>query len=52
MPRRPDETLTHADPYSAERVRQGRIILRKPWMKAVFLIGLVATVLAALFFSR
>jgi len=28
--------------YSGERVRQGDIILRKPWQRVVFLIGLIA----------
>jgi hypothetical protein len=27
--------------YSAEKVRQGDIILRKPWQRIVFLLGLV-----------
>lgn len=26
--------------YSAERVRQGEIVLRKPWQRIVFLAGL------------
>jgi hypothetical protein len=28
--------------YRAEKVRQGDIILRKPWQRVVFLIGLIA----------
>jgi hypothetical protein len=27
--------------YSAEKVRQGDIILRKPWQRIVFVLGLV-----------
>ena len=39
--------------YSAERVRQGEIILRKPWQKAVFFAGLIGCVvlLLALYFA-
>jgi hypothetical protein len=44
MARRPD-------PHSADRVRQGEIILKRPWMRVVFIVGLVLMVLAALFFS-
>jgi uncharacterized membrane protein len=40
------------DPYTSEKARQGEIILRKPWMRAVFIGGLVLAVLLALFFSR
>lgn len=28
--------------YSAEKVRQGDIVLRKPWQRIVFLFGLAA----------
>jgi|Hof3ISUMetaT_4_FD_contig_21_1197449_length_222_multi_3_in_0_out_0_1 hypothetical protein len=28
--------------YRAENVRQGDIVLRKPWQRVVFLIGLIA----------
>ena len=28
--------------YQAQKVRQGDIILRKPWQRVVFLIGLIA----------
>lgn len=28
--------------YSAEKIRQGDIILRKPWQRVVFLAGLIA----------
>lgn len=34
--------------YSAEKVRQGEIILRKPWERVVFLAGLVGAFVLAL----
>ena len=34
--------------YPGEKVRQGEIILRKPWMRVVFIAGLVGCVLLAL----
>jgi hypothetical protein len=34
--------------YPGEEVRQGEIILRKPWMRVVFIAGLVGCVLLAL----
>jgi hypothetical protein len=34
--------------YSGEKVRQGDIILRKPWQRFVFLFGLVAPVILLL----
>jgi hypothetical protein len=34
--------------YPAEKARQGEIILRKPWMRVVFIAGLVGCVLFAL----
>jgi hypothetical protein len=34
--------------YLAEKARQGEIILRKPWMRVVFVAGLVGCVLLAL----
>ena len=36
--------------YSAEDVRQGEIILKRPWQRAVFILGLAGAVLLALFF--
>jgi len=39
--------------YSAEKVRQGEIILKRPWQRAVFISGLsgiVVLVAAVLFF--
>jgi hypothetical protein len=37
--------------YSAEKVRQGVIVLRKRWQRVVFVVGLVGAVLLALFVS-
>lgn len=37
--------------YSAEKVRQGTIVLRKRWQRVVFIAGLVGSVLLALFVS-
>lgn len=34
--------------YSAEQVTQGKIILRKPWQRIVFMTGLAAAVLLPL----
>ncbi|WP_275195261.1 hypothetical protein [Bradyrhizobium sp. CSA207] len=34
--------------YPAEKARQGEIILRKPWMRLVFIAGLVGCVLLVL----
>jgi hypothetical protein len=34
--------------YSAEKVRGGEIILRKPWQKAVFVAGLAGSILLLL----
>jgi hypothetical protein len=34
--------------YAAEKVRQGEIILKRPWQKVVFLGGLAASVLLVL----
>ncbi|MEH2499717.1 hypothetical protein V1294_006196 [Bradyrhizobium sp. AZCC 1678] len=34
--------------YPGEKARQGEIILRKPWMRVVFIAGLVGCVLLAL----
>lgn len=33
---------------SAERARQGRIVLTRPWQRAVFVAGLVVAVLLAI----
>jgi len=43
MPNKPDEQH-----YSAEKARQGEIILRKPWQRAIFIAGLVGFVLLAI----
>ncbi len=45
-PEDPDEGPT----YSAERVRQGRIVLRAPWQRWVFFGGLIAIVILALLY--
>jgi hypothetical protein len=34
--------------YSAQQVRQGDIVLRKPWQRGVFIAGLVGAVVLAL----
>lgn len=34
--------------YSAEKARQGEIILRQPWQRAVFITGLAAAILLPL----
>lgn len=34
--------------YSAEKARQGEIILRRPWQRAVFIAGLVGGPILAL----
>lgn len=36
-------------PYPAEKARQGEIILRRRWQRILFIAGLVAVVLVALF---
>ena len=35
-------------PYAAAKARQGRIVLRQPWQKAVMLVALFGAVLAAI----
>jgi len=39
-----DKSKRDASPpaYSAEKARQGEIILRKPWQRIVFIVGLLA----------
>jgi hypothetical protein len=39
------------DPYPAEKARQGVIVLRKPWQRAVFAAGLIGVVLLAIFLT-
>ncbi len=34
--------------YDAEKARQGEIILRRPWQRAVFITGLAAAILLPL----
>ncbi len=36
--------------YSAEDVRQGEIILKRRWQRAVFILGLAGAAMLALFF--
>ena len=36
-----------AKTYSPQEVRQGRIILRKPWQRALFIVGLIGIVVLA-----
>jgi hypothetical protein len=43
-PRRPD-------PYPADKARQGEIILKSSWQRAIFIAGLVSVVVLALGFS-
>jgi hypothetical protein len=51
---KPDAPAAHKRPdapvYSAQDVRQGEIILKRPWQRAVFILGLAGAVLLALFF--
>ena len=37
-----------APTYSAQQVRQGDIVLRKPWERGVFIAGLVGAIVLAL----
>jgi hypothetical protein len=47
---RPVPRGDHADrTYSAQDVRQGEIILKRPWQRAVFILGLAGAVALALF---
>ncbi|HVZ04016.1 peptide ABC transporter permease [Hyphomicrobium sp.] len=39
---RPSSREERPKVYSDQRARQGDIILRKPWQRVVFLIGLIA----------
>jgi hypothetical protein len=38
----PGEGPRRDAPYPAEKARGGEIILRKPWQRAVFILGLAA----------
>jgi hypothetical protein len=38
--------------YLAEKVRQGRIVLRSTWQRVIFFGGLVAAVIVALLWGR
>jgi hypothetical protein len=48
MPSPTDTSGRPVDPYSAERVRQGEIILRKPWERVVFFGAMILAVALAL----
>jgi hypothetical protein len=48
MPIPTDTSKPPVDPYTAERVRQGEIILRKPWERVVFFGALVLAMVLAL----
>jgi hypothetical protein len=37
-----EETDAGSSAYPAEKARQGEIILRKPWQRVVFIVGLLA----------
>jgi hypothetical protein len=43
-------TPKRPDPYPAEKARQGEIILKEPWQRAVFIVGLVGFGLVAIAF--
>jgi hypothetical protein len=47
-PTPPSSTPPPDDPYTVERVRQGQIILRKPWERVVFFAGLIAAIVLGL----
>jgi hypothetical protein len=36
---------TRQPPYPAEKARGGEIILRRPWQRAVFILGLAAPII-------
>jgi hypothetical protein len=51
MPEKRNPTRLHSDgprTYPGEWARQGEIILRKPWMRVVFIAGLVGCILLVL----
>ena len=48
MPDRDRDRRTEAPTYSAQQVRQGDIVLRKPWERGVFIAGLVGAIVLAL----
>jgi hypothetical protein len=48
MPIPTDTSKPPVDPYTAERVRQGEIILRKPWERVVFFGALALAMVLAL----
>ena len=48
MTPRPDRFTYPTGAYPAAKARQGEIILKKPWMRAVFIGGLAGAVLLGL----
>ena len=51
MPETQNPTRRQSDgqrAYPTEKARQGEIVLRKPWMRVVFMAGLVGCVLLVL----
>ena len=48
---RPDHFTYPPNGYPADKARQGEIVLRKPWMRAVFIGGLVGAFALGLVFS-
>jgi len=42
------ERSTGPRTYSSDKARQGEIVLRKPWMRMVFIAGLVGCILLVL----
>lgn len=42
------ERPTRSQPYAAEKVRGGTIVLRKRWQRVVFILGLAAPVVLLL----
>lgn len=43
-----DTEKKRPDTYPAEKARQGEIILRKPWQRALFIVGLAGFAIVAL----
>jgi hypothetical protein len=47
---RPDH-FTYPQGYPADRARQGEIVLKKPWMRVVFIAGLAGAFALGLFLT-
>ena len=48
--RSPFLVVTHAArTFAAQDVRQGEIVLKRPWQRAVFILGLAGAVVLAVF---